>query len=109
MLIDTSSLLRTLQLQHPQFETARTAIKTLATQGHSLHIVPQILIELWVVATRPGDRNGLGLTPNSAAVELAGRDLLRFRTEEGMLVFCSSHIGGVYYFDAGEPGKPERS
>ena len=71
MLVDTSTLLRTLQLQHPQFETAGTAIKTLATQGRNLHIVPQILIELWVVATRPGDRNGLGLTPNSAAVEVA--------------------------------------
>jgi predicted nucleic acid-binding protein len=32
--------------------------------------VPQNLIELWVVATRPVEQNGLGLTPAAAAVEV---------------------------------------
>lgn len=70
MLVDTSTLIRTLQLQHPQLETARAAIKALSAQGRELHIVPQNLVELWVVATRPLEQNGLGMTPAAAALEL---------------------------------------
>jgi len=36
----------------------------------SLQIVPQNLFELWVVATRPAEQNGLGMQPAAAAVEL---------------------------------------
>jgi predicted nucleic acid-binding protein len=70
MLVDTSILLRTLQLQHPQLSIVRNAIKSLAALGRDLHIVPQNLVELWVVATRPADQNGLGMTPAGAAAEL---------------------------------------
>ena len=70
MLIDTSTLLRTLQPSHPQRETARVAIKALTARGRDLHIVPQILVELWVVATRPVAQNGLGLSTTEAAAEL---------------------------------------
>jgi predicted nucleic acid-binding protein len=71
LLLDTSTLLRTLQLRHPQYETATRALEILPAQGRDLHIVPQNLIELWVVATRPVEQNGLGLTPGAAAVEVA--------------------------------------
>ena len=70
MLVDTSILLRTLQLQHPQLPVVRSAIKSLTAQGRDLHIAPQNLVELWVVATRPADYNGLGMTPAAAAAEL---------------------------------------
>lgn len=70
MLIDTSTLLRTLQPSHPQRETARAAIKVLTARGRDLHIVPQNLVELWVVATRPVAQNGLGLSTAEAATEL---------------------------------------
>jgi predicted nucleic acid-binding protein len=70
VLIDTSTLLRTLQPSHPQRETARAAIKALTARGRDLHIVPQILVELWVVATRPVAQNGLGLSTTEAAAEL---------------------------------------
>lgn len=71
MLIDTSTLLRTLQPTHPQRETARIAIKSLTARGRELHIVPQNLVELWVLATRPISQNGLGLSTTEAAAELA--------------------------------------
>ena len=71
MLIDTSTLLRTLQASHPQRETARVAIKALIARGRELHIVPQNLVELWVVATRPLSQNGLGLSTPEAAADLA--------------------------------------
>jgi hypothetical protein len=70
MLIDTNTLLRTLQPLHPQRETARVAIKALTARGYELHIVPQNLMELWVVATRPVAQNGLGLSAIEAASEL---------------------------------------
>jgi predicted nucleic acid-binding protein len=70
VLIDTSTLLRTLQASHPQRETARVAIKALIARGRELHIVPQNLVELWVVATRPLSQNGLGLSTPEAAAEL---------------------------------------
>ena len=70
MLIDTSTLLRTLQPSHPQRDIARVAIKALTARGHDLYIVPQNLVELWVVATRPVSQNGLGLSTAEAAAEL---------------------------------------
>lgn len=70
VLIDTSTLLRTLQPRHAQHETAARALEILPTHGRELHIVPQNLVELWVVATRPTDQNGLGMTPAAAATEI---------------------------------------
>jgi predicted nucleic acid-binding protein len=70
VLIDTNTLLRTLQPLHPQRETARGAIKALTGRGHELQLVPQNLTELWVVATRPVEQNGLGMSAAEAASEL---------------------------------------
>jgi predicted nucleic acid-binding protein len=70
VLIDTSALLRTLQVRHPQYEVIARALELLPQQGRRLHVVPQNLVELWVVATRPVEQNGLGLTPAQAAMEL---------------------------------------
>jgi len=71
LLIDTSVLLRTLQVRHPQYESVARALEILPQQNRRLHVVPQNLVELWVVATRPVEQNGLGLTPAQAAVELS--------------------------------------
>jgi len=70
LLIDTSALLRVPQVRHPQYETVALAIETLPNPGRNLHIVPQNLVELWVVATRPVERNGLGTVPAAVAMEL---------------------------------------
>jgi predicted nucleic acid-binding protein len=70
VLIDTSTLLRTLQPAHPQRETARSAIKALAAHGRELSLGPQNLMELWVVATRPAAQNGLGFSIAEATTEL---------------------------------------
>jgi predicted nucleic acid-binding protein len=70
LLLDTSILLRSLQVRHPQYETVVRSLEILPTRGHNLHIVPQNLIELWVVATRPVEQNGLGLAPVAVAMEV---------------------------------------
>jgi predicted nucleic acid-binding protein len=70
MLVDTSVLLRTLQPHHPLFAVADGAVRLLPAQGRELQIVPQNLVELWAVATRPYGENGLGMEAPQAAAEL---------------------------------------
>jgi len=53
MLLDTSTLLRTLQPFHPQCKIVDAATRTMAARGHTLYIVSQNPFELWAVAT-PG-------------------------------------------------------
>jgi len=71
LLIGASALLGTIQVRHPQYETVLRALEALTARGRDLYIVPQNLVELWVVATRPAERNGLGMSPAAVAAELA--------------------------------------
>lgn len=71
MLADSNTILRTMQPASPQQEMARSAIKALIGQGENLCLAPQNLIEIWVAATRPKSSNGLGMTIEEAAEELA--------------------------------------
>ena len=70
MLVDTRVLVRTLQPHHSLYVSADRAIRLLPERGRILHIVAQNLIELWTVATRPLEENGLGMTAAEAASEL---------------------------------------
>ncbi len=69
-LVDTNILLRTIQENHPMHESSVQAVRNLLAQGKTLCIVPQNLIEFWVVATRPLEVNGLGLSVADALQEL---------------------------------------
>jgi predicted nucleic acid-binding protein len=71
ILLDTNILGRMVQVGHLQHHTALDASDALGRQGDTPCIVPQVLYELWVVATRPPAANGFGLTPNQAAAELS--------------------------------------
>lgn len=70
-LLDTNILLRTLVTNDPNYQITQEAIASLRKSGERLFIAPQNLIELWNVATRPADKNGLGLSPSEAAAEVA--------------------------------------
>ncbi len=48
----------------------RRHLKNLESDGETIFIIPQILVEFWVVATRPIDVNGLGMTTDEAEKEL---------------------------------------
>jgi predicted nucleic acid-binding protein len=50
---------------------ANKAIDRLRLEGHPLHLVPQNFMELWVVATRPVDQNGLGMSVADVLAEFA--------------------------------------
>ncbi|MGE3310914.1 MAG: type II toxin-antitoxin system VapC family toxin [Limisphaerales bacterium] len=61
-LLDSNILVRLAQRPHPARREAAQAVRTLLRRPGTLHIVPQVLYEFWVVATRPIAVNGLGLS-----------------------------------------------
>ena len=86
-LIDTNVLLRLTQPHHPHCALAERAVATLRSRNETLHITPQNLIEFWAVATRPAGGNGLGMTVEVAAGELAALKRLFSLLPETALVF----------------------
>jgi predicted nucleic acid-binding protein len=71
ILVDTNILLRCAQPHHPQARLAERAVSALRRRSEVLRVTAQNLVEFWAVATRPVDENGLGLTVEAAAEELA--------------------------------------
>ena len=71
LLLDTNILTRAAQPSHPMHQGALDAVTTLRAEGEELCVVPQNLIEFWVVATRPRAVNGLEMKTSHAAIELA--------------------------------------
>jgi predicted nucleic acid-binding protein len=66
-LVDTNILLRLADRNHSQHSIVRQSIRLLLSQEHDLYITPQNCAEFWNVATRPLDRNGLGLNVEKTA------------------------------------------
>lgn len=59
-LLDTNILLRCADISSATHFLANEAINTIVINGNECVITSQVLIEFWVVATRPIDVNGLG-------------------------------------------------
>jgi len=74
ILLDTNILTRLTQTAHPHHDRTLVALKQLRSRGDTPCIVPQVLYEYWVVATRPQGENGLGMTKDDAA-----RDLVKMK------------------------------
>lgn len=70
-LVDTNLLLRSAEMGHPMRALAVGAIRVLFARGEIIYTTTQNLYEFWVVATRPAERNGLGMSATQAAFELA--------------------------------------
>ncbi len=66
LFIDTNIVLRLLNPAAPEHPTVRQALALLEAQHTRLVIGLQVLVETWVVATRPMDQNGLGLSATTA-------------------------------------------
>lgn len=75
-LADTNILLRWIEPGTPLCEQAQAAVKALRAAGETVVISPQNLVEFWNGATRPQERNGLGLTPQQADAELSKLEAL---------------------------------
>jgi predicted nucleic acid-binding protein len=87
VLCDANLLLRAVQAAHVQYAEATQALAGLRSNGHEPVIVPQVVYEFWVVATRPTTQNGLGFSAAHTAAEVdAIRELYpNFEDETGLV------------------------
>jgi len=63
ILLDTNVLLRLGDAGREAHAEVVDAVDWLVNQSHEIILVPQVLYEYWVVATRPVENNGLGMMP----------------------------------------------
>jgi len=71
VLVDTNILLRSVQPNHPLSSQATRAVSKLIRQNDAVFFCPQTIAEFWNVATRPTNRNGLGLSPDEVLQEVS--------------------------------------
>ena len=71
ILIDTNVLLRVRDAGDPRHAECVAAVDALESPAHSPYVCMQVLAEFWVVATRPHDVNGMGLSVESAAQQVS--------------------------------------
>ncbi len=67
---DSNIVLRFAQTTDPLYQIVSRAIDELQQNSETHVLVPQILLEFWVVATRPANVNGLGMRTDEAEKEL---------------------------------------
>ncbi len=86
VLLDTNVLLRYTVVSHPTHADAVFAVQKIRQRGDQPAIVPQVLYEYWVVATRPTAQNGLGLSPSYArlAIDEFLKSIALLRDERGI-------------------------
>ena len=83
ILVDTNVVLRLGDKRHPMHSEALAAIEWLHANGHECVIVPQVLYEYWVVATRPLENNGLGMSvPEADAAISQAVEFFRLMLDE---------------------------
>jgi predicted nucleic acid-binding protein len=58
-LLDTNVVVRLMEPSAPEYPLLSNAIRRLVGDGHNLVLAPQVLAELWVVATRLEDATAL--------------------------------------------------
>ncbi|MCA2618393.1 MULTISPECIES: type II toxin-antitoxin system VapC family toxin [unclassified Microcystis] len=69
-LLDTNILLRGSDPDSSSHLLAIKAVSNLLKSGHDCYITSQVLIEFWVVATRPIEVNGLGWSVKQTSDEV---------------------------------------
>ncbi len=75
-LADTNILLRWLQPEGSDFPIVVRGIRRVECTGATLCFTGQNMAEFWNVLTRPVDRNGYGISPAEADVELGASRLV---------------------------------
>lgn len=75
LLLDTNVVLRAVNQDDPLHPLVSGAVQTLSARGHELTLVPQVIYEFWVAATRPARVNGLGWSLELVRAEID--DLIR--------------------------------
>lgn len=70
-ILDTNVVLRLANPDDNLNRLVTDAIVTLLTAESECYLIPQVLIEFWVVVTRPTQVNGLGWSPLQAATAMS--------------------------------------
>ena len=71
-LLDSNVVLRLLAKNDPRHPAADRCVVTALRAGHDLYIAPQVIMESWVVLTRPVIVNCFGWPPSAAHETLEG-------------------------------------
>jgi predicted nucleic acid-binding protein len=93
-LLDTNIILRLSNPSDEQHRLVTEAIVALLMQSDECYVTAQVLIELWVVATRPVDVNGLGWSPEKTR-DIIDQLLKRFPIAEETLQILSTWLAVV--------------
>jgi len=70
VILDTNIILRIADKNGPDHDLSYLIVKRLISEGYEICIIPQVLIEFWVVATRPVESNGFGWDASFTITEL---------------------------------------
>src|SRR5271156_4498689 len=107
VLVDTNILLRSVQPNHPLCSQATRAVSKLIRQKDTVFFCALNIAEFWNVATRPADRNGLGLSPEEVLQEVGNIEkLLTFLPDIPAIygvwkqIVAAHKVQGVKVYDA---------
>jgi predicted nucleic acid-binding protein len=70
VILDTNIILRITDRTGPDHDLSYSIVKRLISEGYEICIIPQVLIEFWVVVTRPVEINGFGWDASYTMMEL---------------------------------------
>jgi predicted nucleic acid-binding protein len=84
-LIDSNILLRISRRDDPDYGIVDGALERLLREDSAIYYTHQNIAEFWNVWTRPADKNGFGLTSETAELEI-----VKF---EGMMEFAADNAG----------------
>jgi predicted nucleic acid-binding protein len=69
-LLDTNVVLRLIDRADPAHPACQQAVERLIERGDEPCLAPQVLVELWVVATRPAEQNGFGWAAEATSTHI---------------------------------------
>jgi predicted nucleic acid-binding protein len=87
ILADTNILLRRTQPGHEHHQAAVESVARLLADGEVVYYTPQNIAEFWNVATRPADKNGVGLPVATVLGEVEKIDRLLTLLPDSPLAF----------------------
>jgi predicted nucleic acid-binding protein len=106
-LIDTNVLLRSIEPAHPHHQAAQNALRSLA-ESAEMFCTSQNLIEAYVVMTRQKAERGLGMTPKSAAANVARFQAIAELLPDKSAIFAEWQRLAEQYAVAGMPSYDAR-
>ena len=109
ILVDTNLITPLAQPTHQHHKTAQTAVENIRARNDDLCIVPQVIYEFWVVATRPvSPERGLGMSGTRANKEIGTIRKLFTLLDDTPGLFQEWHRLVVQYDVHGRPAHDAR-